>query len=327
MAEPFTVIVSDLHGDAALASALAARCTANRVEAMAIDSQRLVEFFEPAMQRRLPAGYDLAFCGHRVVHTDWDGRLVRPRLMDRLRGHFGPIRWFCAGEWLPEDRRALEQLIGVENLVVSEESESTTALVSAECAGADDDYAKRLERVARGVDEKLANRLRRCLGALKASPLELASSIMLLAQEKVQEVLDTYLARAEDLEERIEKLARDGTREPMLMGELKLARVALPPWAHFFWSEASARARAHAEAELALCRLEGRPTLVLTRQAGLRLDLRTWARYVTDLMPEVRSVEASPEAVPLVVAGLPDTPGLMDEVLRLMGEGAHLLRQ
>ncbi len=56
------------------------------------------------------------------------------------------------------------------------------------------------------------------------------------------------------------------------------------------------------------------------------MDLQVWVRYVTDLLPAARSVGARPDVVPLIVDGLKERPDLMDEVLELMAEGAHLLK-
>ncbi|MCK4374179.1 MAG: hypothetical protein KAX19_02585, partial [Candidatus Brocadiae bacterium] len=72
--------------------------------------------------------------------------------------------------------------------------------------------------------------------------------------------------------------------------------------------------------------LEGRSVMLLACDAALRVDLRVWMRYVTDLVPAARSVGARPDVVPLVVRGLADDPGLREEVLSLMADGAHLLR-
>ncbi len=54
------------------------------------------------------------------------------------------------------------------------------------------------------------------------------------------------------------------------MGALKLVCLSLPPEKHAFWAEISAYAREEAEAELALCRLEGRPVMVLSAAGASR---------------------------------------------------------
>ena len=113
--------------------------------------------------------------------------------------------------------------------------------------------------------------------------------------------------------------------EPLRFGALRLVRLTLPRERDAFWAEVGAAARRHAGAELSLMRLEGRPTLLLAREPGVRAELAAWARYVTDLMPQARSMDAGPDVLALVVEGLAEQPRLEDDVLALLEEGSHLL--
>ncbi len=144
MADRFTVVVAAPDVDACAAAALVGRCAPGHTETLVFDSERLAAFFEHPVQQKLPHGYDLVFCGSEVVHTDWDGRLVRPKLMDALRSHIGPVRWFAAYRWDPVDRQAIEQMIGRGNLVASDTADSTAALVAAHYGLEDDAYARQL---------------------------------------------------------------------------------------------------------------------------------------------------------------------------------------
>lgn len=327
MREHFTVIVSAPDAASAIAAALIGRGSQGRCEALVFESEDLVEFFERSVQRKLPHNYDLVLCGLRVVHTDWDGRLVRPALMDALRAHVGPVRWVSADGWRSEDLRAVEQMIGSENLLVDQNAESAAHLARRRFAEADDEFADRLASWAvASPDDEQGERLRRVLTALKGERRELAAAVVMLAKERVEETIDTYTERARRVEQENRRLAEERSEEPIPLGELKLVCFDLPPGKHAFWREVSAYAREQAEAPLALGRLVDRPTLLLTRDRDLRVDLRTWARYVTDLMPEATRVGARPDVVPLVVKGLNARPALKNDVLSLMKDGAHLLK-
>ncbi len=326
MADRFTVVVVAPDVDACAAAALVGRCAPGHTETLVFDSERLASFFEHPVQQKLPHGYDLVFCGSEVVHSDWDGRLVRPKLMDALRSHIGPVRWFAAYRWDPVDRQAIEQMIGRGNLAASDTADSTAALVAAHYGLEEDAYARQLLDLAVGKAEGRAGRAHGILTALKGNHREMAVAVSLLMDERLAELVRRYGATADRVEEGNRRAARQRASEPRPMGALKLVCLSLPPEKHAFWAEISAYAREEAEAELALCRLEGRPVMVVSRGREPWLDLQVWVRYVTDLLPAARSVGARPDVVPLFVDGLKERPDLMDEVLELMAEGAHLLK-
>jgi len=87
----------------------------------------------------------------------------------------------------------------------------------------------------------------------------------------------------------------------------------------------SDHARARSGAEFCLCRLVERPVLVLSRGPELRVDLHPWVRYLTDLMPAATAVGGQSDFVPVFVRGLAEDAALMDEAIRTLQEGAHLL--
>lgn len=334
MPDRTTVVVVAPDVDAAAAAALIGRGAQGHVEPLVFDSERLAAFFERSVQQRLPHGYDLAVCGLEIVHVDWDGRLVRPLLMDALRRHIGPVRWFAACRWDPEDRGAIVQMIGRGNLFVSDVAGSTAELVAASCGLEDDAYSRMLVKLGAGdtsagrdtSDNAELARAHAVLTALKGNHRELAVAVSLLTEERLADLVRNYGETADRVDAENRRLARERASEPRPMGTLKLVCLSLPPDKHAFWSEISAYARQETASELALCRLEGRSAMVLTRGREPWVDLQVWARYVTDLMPAARSVGARPDVVPLVVDGLQDRPAMMDEVLSLMAEGSHLLK-
>jgi hypothetical protein len=330
MDEAFTVVVVAPQADAVVAGALAGRAVEGRAELLVLDSQELLGLFEPGMRRRLPRGYSLVLCGQQVVHTDWDGRLVRPALMDALRGFVGPIRWFSSGVWESEDRRAVAHVVGEGNLTIADPGALAAAVCRA-CCAEDDEYASLLVRLAqgRGADEaeqRRADVLQLVLSALKAHREEMERAAAMLMAGGLQGVLDACGERAGRMAEQNRRFAVQHAEEPRPMGSMRLVCVSLPPPRQPFWAEVGRYARQEHEAELSLCHLGGRPVMVLAGEDGLRADLRTWARYVTDLLPGCRTVGAHAHVVPLVVSGLTRDEGLKDEVLRLLAEGAHLLR-
>jgi hypothetical protein len=326
MPDRFTVVLAAPDVDACAAAALVGRCVQGHCEPLVFDSERLASFFEQSVQQKLPHGYDLVLCGLEVVHTDWDGRLVRPKLMDALRSHIGPVRWFAAYRWDPVDRQAIEQMIGRGNLAASDGVESTAALVAAYCGREDASFARLLVQAAGGGAEEEAARARGIVTALKGDHREMARAVSLLTEGRLAELVRDYGQTAERVEEENRRAARERSGEPLPMGALKLVCLSLPPRQHAFWAEISACARELSGAELALCRLEGRPVMVLTREREPWIDLQVWVRYVTDLLPSARRVGARPDVVPLVVDGLKERPDLVDEVLELMAQGSHLLK-
>jgi len=331
MDEQYTVTVASPEVDPVVAAALAGRATEGSTEVLIFSSQELPRFFETEVQRKLPRGCGLMLCGVEVVHVDWDGRLVRPQLMERLRHFFGEIRWFSAAPWLAEDRQAVGHMIGDERLVVSEAAESLAGLVRRSLGAPEDDYEEALARFAAGKlsleEARWAEPLRTVLTALKADRYALAEAVGELMEENIDGLLDRHLERARRIEEENRRFAARQAEEPLRMGERRLVCVGVPPDKQCFWAEVSGCAREEAEADVSLCRLLGRPTVVLARGPEFRTDLREWARYVTDLMPAARSVGAREDVVPLVIDGLDEDPGLQKELLGLLRDGAHLLRQ
>jgi len=330
MADPFTAVVAAPEADAVAAGVLAGRAAEGKAEVLIFDSQGLVDFFAPDLQRRLPRSYRLVLSGQEVVHTDWDGRLVRPGLMDALRAFLGPIRWFSSAPWEPEDRRAVGHIVGEENLALSG-GRSLAAAVLKACCEPHDEYAALLVRLTerRGAgaeEERQAEELHLVLSALKGERGRLAEAAGALMEGGLQDVLEAYAERARRIADDNRRFAREHAGEPLPMGEMKLVTITLPAPRQPFWVEVSRYARQEAEAELSLCCLGGRSVMLLEAESSVRADLRTWARYVTDLLPPAQTVGARPQVVPIVVRGLADDPGLVNEALRLMTEGAHLLK-
>ncbi len=330
MDDAFTVIVCAPEVDASAAAALAGRAAPDGAEALIFPSEELARFFEREVQRKLPRGYDLVLCGLQVVHVDWDGNLVRPRLMKRLRSFVGEAKWYGAAPWHPEDRRAVGHMIGEENLLVDPNAGSVARLMLDHLEEPGSDYDEQLARFGAGRDlgEEVnwAEDLRGVLTALKADRRMLAEAIAELIEGRPEDVVAEHCEQAEKVHEENRRFARENCGDPRPMREMKLVELQLPPERHPFWAEIGSYAREEKEVEFSLCRLEARPTLLLARRDDLRVDLRTWARYVTDLMPRAHAVGARPEVVPLVVEGLNETPALQEEVLELLKEGAHLLR-
>jgi hypothetical protein len=313
---------------AAAAAALVGRAAGRRAECFVYDSQELVEFFRTEVQQRLPRSYRLVLCGLEVVHTDWDGRVVRPRLMDALRGFLGPIRWYSARPWLAEDRRAVGHAVGEGNLIVDANAQSVAALVRDACLESVGDYERSLVRMgaepAGGEEAEAEGRL--ILTSLKADHARMAAAVGMLIEGRLDELIEELAEEARGVDEQNRRFAEEHCRELQPMGEHRMAFVALPRQRHAFWAEVGAYARAHLKVPLSLCHLTGRSVLLLARERSLRADLRVWARYVTDLMPPAQSVGARPAVVPLVVRGLADDPGMIEEAVGLLRDGAHLLR-
>ncbi len=327
MADDYSAVVCAPDVEAAVAAALAGRAAEGRAECFVYDSQDLTGFFRPQVQRRLPRSYRLVLCGLELVHRDWEGRLVRPRLMDALRGFLGPARWYSARPWAVEDRRAVGHAIGEANLVIDEDAPSVAALVRDRCLEQVGQYEQtllRLAEAAEGEGPEAQGRL--ILAALKADHARMAEAVGMLIEGRLRELIAEHGEEARRSDEANRRFAEEHSRELQPMGEHGIAFIALPAERHAFWSEVSAYARRRVDVPLSLCHLMGRSVLLLARRPSLRADLRVWARYVTDLMPQAQSVGARPEVVPLVIEGLAEDPGLIEEALGLMREGAHLLR-
>ncbi|MHC4592362.1 MAG: hypothetical protein ACYS8L_06665 [Planctomycetota bacterium] len=331
MADDFTVVLSAPDIDSVVAGALVGRALKGRVEALVFDSPGLLEFFSSAVQQKLPRSYSLVLCGVEVVHSDWHGRLVRPSLMDALRDFLGPIRWFSAGHWEPEDRRAVAHIVGPENLRISPSGGSVAVMVRSSFASGDDEYADSLlrlatDRLSEREEEEWGASARRVVTALKADYRQLAGAVGLLIESRIGELIEEHAATAQQTDEAIRDFARRHAGEPKVMGSMKMVVVSLQRAMQPFWAEIAAHARQEADAELSLCHLEGRPVMLLARGREVRTDLRAWARYVTDLLPGARSIGARPDVIPLLIPGLGEDVALRAEVLNLMADGAHLLR-
>jgi len=331
MEERYTVIVSAPDADACVAAALAGRACDGPVESAVFSSEDLVQFFRPVTQQKLPRGYDLLFCGPGVAHLDWDGRLVRPRLMEHLRKFIGALRWFSNVPWAPEDRRAVAHLIGEGNLTVSETAPSLTALVRDACFDRCDEYEEALVRFASGrlteqEEGAWGAGLRKVLTVLKGDRHALASAVADVMEGRIEPLIARHAEGAERTETENRRFAGENAREPSQMGSIKLVRLSVPLAMHAFWEEVGRYAREASDAELSLCRLEGRPVLLLACAEKVRTDLRAWARYVTDMLPGSRTVGARARVVPLMVEGLAEDAALEEEVLALLADGAHLLR-
>jgi len=331
MAERFAVVVCGPEVDAVVGAALVGRAAQSRAEALVFDSQGLPAFFGELVQQKLPPSYDLVLCGLEVVQSDWDGRPVRALLVDALRGFMGPVRWFSARHWEPEDRVAVAHILGEGNLTVRETAGSVAAVVRDTCFGPGDEYANLMVRLAtarlsKDEEDRWGAKARLVLTALKANYGELASAVGLLMEGRLQGLIDRYQEKAARVDEENHRFAREKAQEPRPMGEMRLVLLSLPASRQPFWAEIGAYARQERAAELSLCCLEGRSVMLLARGPAVRADLRDWARYVTDLLPAARSIGAEAGVVPLVVQGLTGDEGLREEVLSLLAEGAHLLR-
>jgi hypothetical protein len=282
------------------------------------------------MQQRLPSVYSLVLCDLEVVHTNWDGELVRPRLMDALRAFVAPMLWFSAQRWRPEDRAAVANIIGGERLVVSESAPCVAELVRDFFAGRTDEYADRMVLFASGrlpqeAEERWGSAWRRVVASLKADPVRLSEAIRPLLDATPEILSERLKAEAARVEAQNRDVAARHAEGPFPVGGHKLVAVAIPRQRHAFWREISDSARAQEGAEFCLCHLEGCCVLILSRGLHERVDLRVWARYLTDLLPLARAIGERPDAVPLFIEGLREDPGLKQEAIRILQEGAHLL--
>ena len=324
------VIVASKTVDGAASAVLAARSTKGGFEMVFLDSERLPGFFEPSMQQKLPPFYELFICDLGVMRRNWDGELIRPAFMDRLRALGRPIRWFGCEHWMPEDLAAVGHVLGEENLFVSEGARCTAALVRqalVEEPGAFEDALVALgsRRAGEGAADWVG-KWRSVISALKDAPAELAGALSPLISARPEQVNEELLKRARQTEQANREFAQAHAAEPVAMRESKLVTIDIPPERRAFWAEISQYARSGAETEFCLCRLIGRPVVVLTRAQECRVDLRPWVRYLTDLMPAAQNVGSRPDVAPVVIEGLTDDPALLQEAVNLLRDGAHLLK-
>jgi hypothetical protein len=331
MEPDLTVVIHTLDAPSVLGAALIGRASEGKVEALAHEAGDLVRFFDGSVQRKLPRHYSLAICGPGLVHVNWDGELVRPGLMQALRRFMGSIRWYSGCAWEAEDVRAVGHIIGERNLFVDESAGSVADLVMADLGQPDDRYGAELARCASGrlspqAEDDWGARLRGVVSALKAEPAGLSEAVALLMDGQRQELIDGRLGLARRVEEENRSFAREAAEGPLRFGELEMTCISLPAEKSIFWAEISGYALEAKDCALCLCHLVGRAVLLLVAAPEVRADLRVWAGYVTDLMPEARCVGASRNVVPVVVDGLLRDPGLKDKILGLLEDGAHLLR-
>jgi len=316
--------------DGVASAVIAARAADGPVELLFSESQHLVRFFGNSVQDKLPRRYNLIICGLEVVHTSWDGELVRPRLMDLLRAFMSPVLWFSSRAWRPEDRAAVESIVGAGNLLVNADAPCTAALVHSHFARPDDEYAALMEELAAGrlpdqAEAEWGAQWRRVITSFKGDLRHLREAVEPLVDARPTEIPDALLERATRTEQENRELAERSAEEPVQVGEHKLACIDIPRERHAFWREISGCSLALTGAHFCLCHLIGRPVLILTRNDKERADLRTWARYLTDLLPAARAIGESPEVVPIYLRGLDQDPALKREAIEILQQGAHLL--
>lgn len=323
-----TVIVAEPDPDGAAGAVLAARGCGSTCETLFIPSAELLEFFDPPTQRELPHVYSLVLVGLGLVHSSWDGELLRPYLVQALRGLASPVRWFSARTWDSDDRAVVENIVGEGRLVVDPAAASSAELVHQYYTDPDSEYADALLQLARDEDQTSPDWVagwRRVISSLKDSPARISETIQPLLNGEPEPIPQELLDRTERIERTNRDLASENAGDPVPMRDYTLTRIDIPPEQHAYWREISSYARASRGTDFALCHLLTRPVLVLSRGDEHRIDLRRWIRYVTDVVPAATAVEPRPDAVPLFVENLTDDPGLADEVVRALRDGSHLL--
>ncbi len=324
------VLVVSPDADSVVAAALVGRAIDARVEPLVFGTQDLPEFFDRSVQSRLPRGYDLVICGPRVCRRDWQGRLVRPRLMDNLRGFGGPVKWYARGDWRSEDASAVEHLIGSGNLLLSGPDELLAQLVRRRFFGEADEYEGELTRMVAGDltdNERSAwgDELLSIVHVLKGDRQRLGELVGMLVEKRRDEALARHGEAAARKQEQIHAYAESHAEDPLQMGPHRLVCVTVGGEMRVFWEEIGARARAERESDLSLCFLEDRRAALLAREPGSRLNIRAWARYVTDLMPDVTSVSPQRDVVPFVVDDPRGASARKRELIEVMSGGSHLL--
>jgi len=212
----FTAIIASPTVDGVACAVIAARAARGGSETFFLNSASLTEFFRPSIQQKLPGLYSLVICDLELVHTTWDGQLVRPRLLDALRSFVSPALWLSARAWRPEDRAAVENILGPSRLVVSEAAPCTAALVRERFASPDDRYADAMVRFAG------ASAAGRAGG--EAQPRACREG------------------RAPP------RAGARGARPPVPVGQWRLVAIEIPPQGHAYWREVSDHARARSGA-------------------------------------------------------------------------------
>ncbi len=304
-----TVIVAAPDVDGVASAVIAARAAGGGgdVETVFCDNSALADFLTAGARHDLSGPCDLILCGLEVVHTTWDGRLVRPQLVRGLRALVGTKHWFSARSWTAEDRAAVHSILGGGRLVVSDSAACAAALVRDRLAAPGDEYAELMVAFASGrlseqADEEWGADWRRVVAWRKGDPERLKEAVAPL-MDAHPERLDVDLRQgAREQEARNRRFAADHSGEPVPVGERKLVVIDVPPEMHAFWREISDGARAETGADFCLCHLTGRPVLLLTRGPEQQIDLRPWARYLTDMLPGAHA-EAMPQTEIAQLAG------------------------
>ena len=329
-----TIIVATPDVDGVASAVIAARAAGGGGDADTVfcESADLADFLTAGERRQLPRPCDLILCGLEVVHTTWDGRLVRPQLVRALRGLVGTKHWFSVRSWTAEDRAAVHGIVGGGRLVVSDSAACAAALVRDCLAAPGDHYAELMVAFASGqlpeqADEEWGADWRRVVAWRKGDPDRLKEAVAPLMDGHPERLDEGLKQGAREQDARNRRFAADHSGEPLPVGERKLVVIDVPPEMHAFWREISDGARAETGADFCLCHLTGRPVLLLTRGPEQQIDLRRWARYLTDMLPGAQAVGAQPDAVPVFVQFLAGDPGLRQEAVRFLQEGAHLLSQ
>ena len=324
-----SIVIAEPTADGAACAVMALRASGSTPDTFFVSSQKLADLFSSGTPGRSSASPSVIICGLGVVHTSWDGRVLRPHLMQSLRDIASPIRWFSPRRWRSEDRTAVANIIGVERLVVAPDSSCAAELIADFYAGQMGEDAKALVQMAGGKGNGSApdwvGRWRRVIAALRDRPSQIRPAIEPLVAGNPAGLDAGFLERAEAVEQTNRDTAAQLAGDPIAMRQHTLTCLAIPGERHAFWREISQYARAVRGTDFSLCRLVGRPVLVLSRDEEERVDLRQWSRYVTDVIPAARAVEPRPERIPFYVQGLAEDPGLMDDVVRALKEGAHLI--
>ena len=321
MTDRLTVVLAAPGIDGVASAAIVARCADGPVEMLFMDSCDLPAFFDDPMQQKLPSRYRLLICGLDVVQRNWQGETIRPRLMEALRGSMQPIEWFSAGAWSPEDKAAVEHMIGGGRLHVTAASSCAELVQDALAAGGG---AEPIVALAQGRgDDPTTAQWRRVISCLRDDATALARTAASLADEETEHPPADLVERADRVESDLRLAAEAGAGEPVPVGDRRLITLDIPAGRRVFWPEMAREAMRLKEAQFCLCALPAPSTLILTADEAVGIDLRPWARCVTDLMAAVRSVEEAPQAV---ILSAPDhDPALRSEVVRLLAENAHLL--
>ena len=325
-----TVILASGDVDGVASAVIAARAADGPVEMLFFDSEHLVDFFSNSFQDKFPGRHHLIICGLEVVHTSWDGELLRPRLMDALRASVSQVLWFSSRHWRPKDRAAVANIFGSGNLVVGPNASCTAALVRSHFASEDDEYAVLMEGLAAGrlpqeAEDVWGSRWSGIIASFKDDLRHLGEAVAPLVEARPWQIPDALIEKAARTEQQDRELAERNAAGPVQVGEHKLATIDIPSHRHAFWREISRWALAHTGAQFCLCCLAGLPVLILTRSDEQPTDLRTWVRYLTDLLPAARAVGGNPDAVPICLRGLEQGPALKREVIEILRQGAHLL--